>query len=50
MRLDGTIVRAVVTRTTQGGGAVDIGYHSTVLPLLLLTFVVLLRRRDQATS
>jgi hydrogenase/urease accessory protein HupE len=29
-----------LTRTTQeGGGAVDIGYHATVLPLLLLTLV-----------
>jgi hypothetical protein len=34
-----------LTRTTQGGGAVDIGYHLTVLPLLLLTLVVLIRGR-----
>jgi hypothetical protein len=34
-----------LTRTTQGGGAVDIGYHVIVLPLLLLTIAVLLRSR-----
>lgn len=40
-----------LTRTTQGGGAVDIAYHVAVLPLLLLTLVILLRsRRAQATS
>jgi hypothetical protein len=32
-----------LTRTTQGGGAVDIGYHVSVLPLFLLTLAVLLR-------
>jgi dihydrofolate reductase len=40
-----------LTRTSHGGGAVDIAYHVTVLPLLLLTVVILLRRRrDDATS
>jgi hypothetical protein len=34
-----------LTRTVQGGGALDIGYHLTVLPLLLLTLVVLARAR-----
>jgi hypothetical protein len=34
-----------LTRTIQGGGAVDIGYHLTVLPLILLTLVLLLRGR-----
>jgi hypothetical protein len=32
-----------LTRTTQGGGAIDIGYHLLVLPLLLLALAVLLR-------
>ncbi len=34
-----------LTRTTQGGGAIDIGYHVLVLPLLLLAIAALLRRR-----
>jgi hypothetical protein len=34
-----------LTRTTQGGGAIDIAYHVTILPLLLLTVVLLLRGR-----
>jgi hypothetical protein len=34
-----------LTRTVQGGGALDIGYHLTVLPLLLLTLVLLARAR-----
>lgn len=39
-----------LTRTTQGGGALDIGYHIAVLPLLLLTLVALLRRRTWSPS
>ena len=40
-----------LTRTTQGGGTVDIAYHLTVLPLLLLNFIALLRLgREQAIS
>jgi hypothetical protein len=34
-----------LTRTVQGGGGVDIGYHVTVLPLLVLTLVALMRLR-----
>jgi hypothetical protein len=40
-------LRAVVgfviglTRTFQGGSAIDVGYHVTVLPLLVLTLLVL---------
>ena len=33
--------------TIRGGGAVDIAYHATVLPLLLLTLVALLRTRPR---
>jgi tellurite resistance protein TehA-like permease len=33
-----------LTRTTEGGGAVDIAYHVTLLPLLVLTLVVLVIR------
>jgi len=40
-----------LTRTTQGGGTVDIAYHLTVLPLLLLNLIALLRLgREQAIS
>jgi peptidoglycan/LPS O-acetylase OafA/YrhL len=42
-----------LTRTVQGGGGVDLGYHATVLPLLVLTLIVLVRQgvagTDQAT-
>jgi nicotinamide riboside transporter PnuC len=30
-----------LTRTFQGGSAIDVGYHVTVLPLLVLTLLVL---------
>jgi len=30
--------------TARGGGAIDLAYHATVLPLLLLTFGLLLRQ------
>ena len=39
-----------LTFTTRGGGAVDIAYHATVLPLLLVMLVVLLIRRGPARS
>jgi hypothetical protein len=39
-----------LTFTTRGGGAVDIAYHATVLPLLLVMLVVLLIRRRPARS
>jgi hypothetical protein len=32
-----------LTFTLRGGGAIDIAYHATVLPLLLLTLLLLLR-------
>jgi hypothetical protein len=34
-----------LTFTIRGGGAIDIAYHATVLPLLLLTLLLLLRNR-----
>ena len=34
-----------ITVTAQGGDAVDIAYHSTVLPLLLLTLALLVTAR-----
>ena len=39
-----------LSRTIQGGGAVDIGYHLTVLPLLLLTLLILVRERRAAPA
>jgi hypothetical protein len=39
-----------LTRTAQGGGAIDIGYHLTVLPLIVLTLVVLVRARRRPTD
>jgi peptidoglycan/LPS O-acetylase OafA/YrhL len=38
-----------LTRTTQGGGAIDIAYHVLVLPLLVLALAVLLRPRHRDT-
>ncbi len=44
-----TIVFAIVgfvvglTFTLRGGDAIDVAYHATVLPLLLLTLIVLVR-------
>jgi peptidoglycan/LPS O-acetylase OafA/YrhL len=35
--------------TIPGGDAIDIAYHATVLPLLLLTLAALLRNRDART-
>jgi hypothetical protein len=35
--------------TLRGGDAIDIAYHATVLPLLLLTLVALLRGRNRAS-
>jgi len=35
--------------TLRGGDAIDIAYHATVLPLLLLTMVVLLRRKGRVS-
>jgi hypothetical protein len=37
-----------LTFTLRGGEAIDIAYHGTVLPLLLLTLLWLLRTRDPA--
>ena len=34
-----------LTFSIRGGGAVDVGYHAAVLPLLLLTLAALLRAR-----
>jgi deazaflavin-dependent oxidoreductase (nitroreductase family) len=34
--------------TVRGGDAIDIAYHATLVPLLLLTLVVLLRKRRRA--
>jgi hypothetical protein len=34
--------------TANGGDAIDIAYHSTMLPILAATFVLLLRSRDQS--
>ncbi len=31
--------------TVRGGDAIDIAYHATMLPLLLLTLIALLRRK-----
>jgi hypothetical protein len=39
-----------LTFTIRGGSAVDIAYHATVLPLLLLTLVALARIRGAASS
>ncbi len=50
-----TIVFAIVsfivglTFTLRGGDAIDIAYHATMLPLLLLT-LILLRRSELARS
>jgi hypothetical protein len=33
-----------LTFTVRGGGAIDVAYHAAMLPLLLLTLIVLLRR------
>jgi hypothetical protein len=33
-----------LTFTVRGGGAIDVAYHMAMLPLLLLTLIVLLRR------
>ncbi len=33
--------------TVRGGDAIDIAYHATMLPLLLLTLVALLRMADR---
>lgn len=37
-----------LTFTTRGGGTVDITYHATVLPLLLVMLAVLVRLRSPA--
>ncbi len=34
--------------TLRGGDAIDVAYHATVLPVLLLTLVALLRRTEPA--
>jgi hypothetical protein len=39
-----------LTRTVQGGGPLDIVYHLTVLPLLLLTLVLLARARPSGRA
>jgi hypothetical protein len=39
-----------LSRTIQGGGPVDVGYHLTVLPLLLLTLLVMVRERRAAPA
>jgi hypothetical protein len=39
-----------LTFTTRGGGTVDIAYHATVLPLLLLTLAFLIRPGALARS
>jgi hypothetical protein len=36
--------------TLRGGGVVDIAYHAVMLPLLVLTLVVLLRRTPSSVS
>jgi hypothetical protein len=36
-----------LSMTIRGGATVDIAYHATVLPLLLITFAVLVRIRRQ---
>jgi hypothetical protein len=36
--------------TLRGGDAIDVAYHLTVLPLLVITLVVLLRRRPAAAT
>jgi hypothetical protein len=33
-----------LTFTVRGGGAIDVSYHAVMLPLLLLTLIVLLRK------
>jgi CHASE2 domain-containing sensor protein len=35
-----------LTFTLRGGDPIDIAYHLTLLPVLLLTLVVLLRRKE----
>jgi hypothetical protein len=39
-----------LTFTVRGGGAFDVAYHAVMLPLLLLTLIVLLRKRDLSTA
>ncbi|HEU5003769.1 MAG TPA: hypothetical protein VFW71_13485 [Actinomycetota bacterium] len=39
-----------VTITISGGPAIDIAYHCTVLPVLVLTLFLLLRRTRRAVS
>jgi O-antigen/teichoic acid export membrane protein len=34
--------------TLRGGDAIDIAYHATVLPLLLLALILLLRRKERS--
>jgi hypothetical protein len=36
-----------LTFTLQGGDAIDVAYHATVLPLLLITLAALLREADR---
>lgn len=36
-----------LTITLRGGDAIDIAYHATLLPLLLVTFAALLRRKGR---
>jgi hypothetical protein len=35
-----------LTFTVRGGGAIDVAYHALMPPLILLTLIVLLRRRE----
>jgi hypothetical protein len=39
-----------LTFTVRGGGAIDVAYHMAMLPLLLLTLIVLWRRRRVMTG
>jgi len=43
---DVTFLRARAESLPLAGGAIDIAYHATMLPLLLLTLVALLRKAD----
>jgi hypothetical protein len=39
-----------LTFTVRGGGGIDVAYHMAMLPLLLLTLIVLWRRRRVMTG
>jgi hypothetical protein len=44
------LLRGTVRGRMRGGDAIDVAYHATMLPLLLLTLVALSRKRRRAAT